>query len=348
MDQATQAILGAVTAQALFTRQLGRRAWIVGAAAGLAPDADMAFLALADPLFPVEVHRSYSHALAVTPLGAAFITLLFLPFAFYRSRWKAVFGAAFVAWGTHAPLDCCTSYGVLWFWPFDGTWLAWDLISIIDPVFTLCLLVGLVLAVRRGRARPAWIALACAVLYLAVGGVQRNRALDVQRRLAVARGSPAAYGRVLPSMGSVLVWRSLYRDNTDHMHVDTIAVVPFTEPRVHEAGSVACFSPADLPSDVPDPERLRTVFARYYAYADGFTARTPGMEALVGDMRIGIEHGFEPIWGMRIEGGEEPRWVERIRESLGDLGTYMRVQLGLKGDLRPLEEILRQEESRGR
>lgn len=348
MDQATQAILGAVTAQALFSRQLGRRAWIVGAAAGFAPDVDMAFASLADPLFPVEVHRSYSHALAVTPLGAGLIALLFLPFAFFRARWKAVYGAAFVAWGTHGPLDCCTSYGVQWLWPFDGSWIAWDLISIIDPAFTLCLLIGLVLAVRRVRARPAWIALACAVLYLAAGGVQRNRALSVQRELAVARGTPAVHGRVLPCVGSIVVWRSLYRDSHDVLHLDTISVVPLEEPRVHESGCLPCFTPANLPREVADPERLREVFARYYAYTDGFTARTPGAEALVGDMRIGVEHGFEPVWGMWIEDEGEPRWVERITDRLGDLDLYLRVQLGLKGDFRPLDELRRHHESRAR
>ena len=343
MDQATQAILGGAVAQACMPRALGGRAWVVGMAAGLAPDLDMAFAPLADPLFPLEVHRTVSHALVVTPLGALVVTLPFLLLPTFRARWPWVYAAAFVGWVTHAPLDCATSYGTMWLWPFSNAWLAWDMVSIVDPVFTITLLVGLVLAARRHRARPAWIALALACCYLGLGAIQQHRVLDAQAQLAAARRETITRGRAIPATGSILAWRSLYRTDDEAIRTDTIAVLPFVPVAVHEGARVDAFGPGDLPTDVADPQVLDEAFAKFHAFADGFTARTPGLEAVVGDMRISVDHGFDPIWGMRIEAGRAPAWVERISGRTSELGRYVRTQLGLGVPFRPLSEVIASE-----
>jgi len=67
---------------------------------------------------------------------------------------------------------------------------------------------------------------------------------------------------------------------------------------------------ADLPEDVPDRKEVAAVFARYLAFADGFAARVPGDEEVVGDMRYSITPSFHPAWGVRTRPGERPLWID--------------------------------------
>lgn len=340
MDQATQILLGGVTAQALFTRPLGRWAGVVGGTAGLIPDLDMAFQGLADPAFPMEVHRTFSHSVVAMPVGAALTTILFMAVPSLRARWKAVFGAAVVAWLTHAPLDACTSYGTMLLWPFSKTWFAWDLVAIIDPLFSLVLLVGFIVAMKRRHATPAAVAFAICLAYLGLGWVQKGRALDAQERLIAARGDTAIHQRVMPQLGGIVFWRSLYLTDTD-IHADHIRLTSQVQAYVDEEGSTPRFTPDDLPDTLPDDEAARAVFGRYYAFTDGFAARVPreGLEDVVGDMRYCITAGFDPVWGVRVVQGERPLWVQTAQVGERDVGTLVRTVLGLDGSFEPLPVV---------
>ena len=338
MDQVTQVVLAGAAAQVAFGRSLGARAAVAGGLAGFLPDLDVLLRGMADPLFPIEVHRTFTHSLAVVPLGAALTTLLLLPLPRFRAAWGAVFGAAFVGWATHAPLDACTSYGTMLLWPFSRAWIAWDLIAIVDPLFTATLLVGLVLAIRRRRARPAVVALTLALAYLGLGLVQRERAFDAQRALAGNRGHSIDHGRVTPVLGSLLLWRSIYVADGE-VHGDGLRLVPFAAPRVQGGGKVPLFRPVDLPADAPPG--VKAAFGRFHDFADGFTARTPAEPDLVGDLRYSLTWGFEPLWGIRLPTGGPPAWAERRELRAERLETLLGTVLGTAGEFVPLAATVR-------
>ena len=68
-----------------------------------------------------------------------------------RARgWGLMIYAVFV---THVLLDCLTVYGTQVLWPVDPTPVAWGSLFIIDPLFTLPLIVGLIAVMVTGR-RP--------------------------------------------------------------------------------------------------------------------------------------------------------------------------------------------------
>ena len=339
MDQVTQVALGAAAAQAVGTRTLGRKAWVVGGVAALLPDLDMVFAPLADPLFPIELHRTFTHGLAMVPLLAALTTLLLMPFRPFRTRTLAVFLVAGVAALTHAPLDVLTSYGTMPLWPFDRAWIGWDVVSVVDPLYTLILVIGVVLAARRISSRPAWIALALSCLYLGLGVVQRDRALDVQAHLASARGHVPTHARVIPSLGGPLIWRSLYVAD-GHIHADAIRLPPFSAPAVQAAGRVRQFTLEDFPADVPDHDHVRAVFQRFVVFADGLIARTPGDEDVVGDMRYTTAYGFDAVWGMRLVDGEPASWAHRPKDTIGGIGRLIRMALGTAGTFEPLSPTI--------
>ena len=159
MDPLTQGLLGAAAAQALVGKQLGGRAWLIGAVGGVLPDADVFIGSAEDPLLAVEVHRQFTHALAFIPVGGAVAGTPWLLRKKYRYQWKPVLGAAVAGYATHGLLDACTTYGTQLLWPFSSLRVAWNCISIVDPVFTLVLLAGVAGAAWARRRAPAAVAL---------------------------------------------------------------------------------------------------------------------------------------------------------------------------------------------
>ena len=88
MDPISQGALGAAAVQAAVGHRLGGRAWVVGAAAGMAPDLDVLLRSASDPLFGLVMHRHFTHSLAFVPLGGALVMLPFLLVPRWRQQWR--------------------------------------------------------------------------------------------------------------------------------------------------------------------------------------------------------------------------------------------------------------------
>ena len=151
MDSLTQLALGAAVAEAAIGRKVGNRAIAWGGLAGTLPDLDV-FVPLGDAVADFTYHRSASHSLFVlalaTPLLAWLATRLHPDTRRYLGRWMA---AIYLVFATHVLLDSLTAYGTQIFWPFVTTPVALSTIFIIDPLYTLPLLVGVLAALVMTR-----------------------------------------------------------------------------------------------------------------------------------------------------------------------------------------------------
>lgn len=317
MDPVTHALLGSATARVALARPLGRAAFLPGAAGALLPDVDALIRSSADPLLYAEFHRHFTHALAFIPIGGALAALPWLLARRTRPHWKAYLGAATAGYATHGLLDASTTYGTLLFWPFADTRVAWNAISIVDPVFTLVLVLGVALALWRRTMTPAIAALLVCAASLTIGVVQRDRAFDAQRRIAAARGHDRARGAVFPGFGNNLVWRSLYRSG-DTQYMDRIRVPWFGNASWSPGPQVSLLRAEELPLEVRTDVRLRRDFARFERFANGWVARAPAEPDIIGDARYSsaVEQ-FVPVWGIRLTPGaaDEPvEWVDRSRQ----------------------------------
>jgi len=78
VDPVSQAVVGAAAAQVFLTDRLGKQAFACGAVGGLLPDSDVLIRSTADPLLAVEMHRHFTHALALVPIGGLIAALPFL------------------------------------------------------------------------------------------------------------------------------------------------------------------------------------------------------------------------------------------------------------------------------
>lgn len=338
MDPLTQGLLGGAAAYAVLGRRLGARALFIGATGGVLPDADVFIRSAADPLLAVETHRQFTHALAFIPFGGLIAALPWLATSANRAVWKAIAGAAIAGYATHGLLDACTTYGTQLLWPFSDRRIAWDAISVIDPIFTLTLLAGIIAAAVRRSSVPAVIGLALCLLYLVAGGVQRGRASRVQAQLAAARGHATPRAKVFPTLGNNLVWRSLYRSG-DVLYADRIHVPWIGAPRFSPGTSVRSVGENDLgPAERAVP-RVVEDFRRFQWFSDGWLARDADDPSVIGDVRYSMRtDAFHAIWGIRFHPRDAipTEWVSRSRSRRVDLDVLWAEVSGKDPAYRPV------------
>lgn len=320
MDLLTQGLAGSVLAQSggdagADGRAGLRRLALLGFAAGLLPDLDVLIQASDDPLLQLEYHRQFTHSLAFAPFAALLLSALVtaLP-ARWRGalRWRQVYPAALLALLSGGLLDACTSYGTQLLWPFSDQRVAWHVVAVIDPLFTLTLAIGALLAWRRGRALFARAALLVALGYLGLAAWQQQRATALALALAAERGHAGVIERhiVKPTLGNIVLWRSVYRAGGRY-YADAVRVG--LRGRVFPGASLPALEPArDLPETARQPaSRLARDIARFARLSDGFLVRDPRHPDVVGDIRYALlPDGVAPLWGIAIDAAQPQRPVE--------------------------------------
>lgn len=190
MDSFTQIVLGVAVAEVCAGKQLQNRVFLYGTILGTIPDLDVVVGKFLNPIDGVMIHRGMSHSLLffllLSPiLGWCISQLEKQRIPFKRASWM-VFWCLF----THVLLDMFTSWGTQILWPFPYRF-ALKTIFVIDPLYTLPLLIALVLVwrskgyqlrakyVRRGLYfSSAYLVLSCSIKLFAV--YQFEKALTVQ------------------------------------------------------------------------------------------------------------------------------------------------------------------------
>lgn len=294
MDPLTQGALGAALPQSVWARRAangaGRHkyqlavAGFIGMLGGMAADLDILISSASDPLLFLTYHRQFTHSLIFIPIGGLIVALAL--HGVLRHRWHLGFLQTALlctlGYATHALLDSATSYGTMLLWPFVDTRYSWSIISIIDPLFTLPLLLGVIMAAVRSDPRPARIGLVWALLYLGLGWAQHQGARGMAAELAATRGHAPVRVEIKPSFGNLVVWKSVYEAD-GNFYVDALRVS--LAPRVYEGTSVAKLDIArDLPWLDKESQQARDV-RRFDHFSDGFSALDPARPNRIIDVR---------------------------------------------------------------
>ncbi|MDA1265591.1 MAG: metal-dependent hydrolase [Planctomycetota bacterium] len=298
MDPVTQTALGATLAMACSRPERQRRAALAGGIGGLIPDADVFLRSAQDPLLFLEYHRHFTHALLFIPVGALIAASLAWLVGRGRSCWRSLWWPAFLGYATHGLLDAGTSYGTRLYWPFSDARVAWGVIAILDPLFSVPLLVGVVVGTRRRRRGPPVAALTLALAYLGMCAVQQVRAAEAQADLIAARGQAAMRREAKPSILTNFVFRSFYEVDGVY-HVDAIRVPWFGRPEVIEGTQVPVLDLVDYqrrfhlsPLQLADVERFRH-------FSNGYLIEDPRHPGVIGDLRYAaLPDAVAPLWGI--------------------------------------------------
>lgn len=299
MDLLTQGVLGGALALSVAKEKESRIAAVTGFAAALLADADILISATDDPLLNVEFHRHFTHALIFIPLGALVAALLLWPLLRKRLGFRRIYWYALLGYSTSGLLDACTSYGTHLLWPFSDTRIAWSIIAIIDPIFSLLLVIALILGFKHCKPVPARFGLALAGAYLLLGLWQHQTALQSAIELAAQRGHKVERIIVKPTLANLVLWRSVYQSN-DMFYVDAIRIGPGTN-RVYPGGYARAF---DLERELPKlagKSVLSRDIVRFSRLANGYVVRDPGRDNVLIDIRYSmLPTGITPMWGLDL------------------------------------------------
>lgn len=242
MDSVSQCVLGASVAVAVMGRKIPVwQAAAVGAVCGTLPDLDV-FIDHGDAIRNMTLHRTESHALfwltLVSPLLAWLCSRLYRqPYAF--GHWWA---AVWLALITHPLLDLMTVYGTQLALPFTDRPFAIGSMFIIDPLYTLPLLAGLVAAlvgknVRAQRWNLLGLSLSC--LYIAWSMVAQVWVTHEVKRQLVQQHIDAVQLLVTPTPFNTLQWRVVVM-TADHYQEGFWSLLSPGKPltlTVHDRGS---------------------------------------------------------------------------------------------------------------
>jgi len=300
MDIVTQGLIGATVAQAGAKPNEIRLASIIGFCAPLLADADALIRSTEDPLLFLEFHRHFSHALLFIPFGALIASLLLWPLLRKRLAFKRIYLYALLGYATAGFLDACTSYGTHLLWPLNDERIAWSIISIFDPIFSFALIIAIIFAFVKYKPLAARFGLLFAAAYLSLGVIQHERAETLAHLQAQQRGHITERLIVKPTMGNLLLWRSVYE--TDAMYyVDAVRVGLAGNTTVFTGNSVQAF---DINRDLAQLTDQMTVYRdikRFEFFSDDFLAWHPQRPNVLGDVRYAmLATSIRPLWGIEL------------------------------------------------
>ena len=295
MDSLTQIALGGAVGEATLGRRVGNRAAIWGMFCGTLPDLDM-LVPLGDPVSDFTYHRSASHSFLVLALVTPLVVWLIMRFhpgtRAHRRGWALL---VYLVLATHVLLDCFTVYGTQPFWPLGGAPIGFATIFIIDPLYTVPLLAGLLTAVflRRTRRRAwAWnvLGLAVSTLYLAWSVGASYRVEAVARASLEREGVACERLLVTPAPFNTLLWRVLAMDG-DGYHE---GVYSFLDARAEVDFARYRHFPELLAGLEDHPPVWRLAW-----FTKGFYSVTrQGHAVVMTDLRMGMEPDY--VFGFRV------------------------------------------------
>ncbi|KNZ32910.1 MAG: hydrolase [Methylibium sp. NZG] len=285
MDSLSQIALGAAVGVATMGRRTAVwKAALWGAVAGTLPDLDV-LIDHGDPIRNMVLHRAETHA-------PFWLTLFSLPFAAAIARlhgewvqWRRWWLAMWLVLVTHPLLDAMTVYGTQLALPFSNHPFGVGSIFIIDPLYTLPLLVGTGWALAaggggRGLGANA-VGLVLSTAYLAWGAAAQQHVERVARAALAVQGIAAERVLVTPTAFNTVLWR-VVAVSGEHFHEGFHSLLD-SAPGMHfdrfERGSA-------LAAELQPLDGVR----RITAFSKGFyKLEQRGDKLLISDLRMGQE-----------------------------------------------------------
>jgi inner membrane protein len=299
MDPISQGVIGAVVPQAISNKKHILAATIFGALSGMAPDLDTLIRSSTDPLLSLEFHRQFTHSLFFIPIGALICALVF--HWLLARRWEIHFKLTYLycmlGYATHGLLDACTSYGTQLLWPLSNERFAWNTISIIDPLFTVPLVILAILAVRKKKRLYSHVALCWIIAYQGLGALQNYRVTQLGEALAQQRGHSPIRMEAKPSFANLLLWKVIY-EIEDGYFTDGIRAA--LTPTIYPGEFIPKLNiDRDLPWLDKQSQQARDL-VRFEWFSQGFLALDPLNPQRVIDMRYSLvpneATGMWSIW----------------------------------------------------
>lgn len=327
MDPLTHGLVGATASQSAAERDKLRPAAFTGFVAAMLADLDYFIHIPSDPLFNIEVHRQFTHSLIFIPVGALVAAGLLWWFMRKHLSFKELYSYSILGYATAGLLDAFTSYGTQLLWPFTDTRIAWNYISVVDPVVTAGLLLFLIFAWFKRDKLFVYAAGGWLIIFLVFGWIQHNRAESAVISLAMDRNHQIEDVVVKPTIGNQRLWRANYIYDgmiyTDAIRTGIISGIKIyegeAEPRILIEEEFSEFESTTLYNDL---QRFRNL-------SENYLIRHPEKPEIIGDARYSmLPTSLIPLWGVEVDTTDTERHLpflyfrdagDEIREPFWDM-----------------------------
>jgi len=310
MDSVSQAVLGASVAGACAPAGQRGKAMLLGAGLGTLPDLDV-FIDFGGAVENFTYHRGFSHSLFILAPFSVILWLalrrLWSPVREDPLRWLAAISLALL---THPLLDAHTAYGTQLFWPLTVPPASWATLFIIDPLYTLPLLVGVLLATfwsgKTWSGTALRLGLALSTIYVGwswvAQAVVRHNAETALTELQLQDAKLF----ITPTPFNTLLWRVVAKTDDGHLEgFDSLLVDEGVMRFEKYASDTQALEDA---SDLWAVQRLRW-FAQ-----DFVKARVENNRLIISDLRMGLEPTY--VFTHVVAARGNPHWEEIPAELL--------------------------------
>ncbi len=226
--------MGSVVAVLSSRGKNPKKAIIVGALLGTLPDLDVLQVYVND-LEATIGHRTWTHSWVIQAIASPLIAVYLV---WLDRRWsgKKLLGRTwssqswspwtwlvlvFLVLTTHSGLDALTIYGTWLFWPFGNQPVMGGSVFIIDPLFTLPLLISCLILWRRPSQEKRWrigtVGLLISSLYLGWGLYAQGYVEGLAQRSMAAQGLSWQKLVATPTPFNSVLWRIVALDG-DRFH----------------------------------------------------------------------------------------------------------------------------------
>jgi len=304
MDPITQGLVGAAASGVVNSDQKEHKtALTTGFVSAMLADLDVLIRSSSDPLLAVEMHRQFTHSLLFIPAGALIGAILLWPFFRHRTKFSRIYLFSIAGYATAGLLDACTSYGTQILWPFYETRIAWNIISVVDPLVTIGLFIFMGLSfIRKKRiwSIGAWIWL---ILFLLAGYVQQQRIIVAGMQFAESKNRTVVDYTAKPTIGNHLLWRFTYISE-ENIYSDGIRAGWVSGIMYYEGESAPLVDPQTEFTEIEGTQKWRDI-RRFERLSDGYLAWHPHERNVLGDARYAmLPNRIEPLWGIEIDRSE--------------------------------------------
>jgi inner membrane protein len=313
MDSLTQVALGGAVGYAVLGSKVGRKAILWGAVLGTLPDLDV-FITYDNPVESFTFHRGFSHSLLVQLLISPVIAWLLMKLhkgtEQFKYRW---FWLVYLCLSSHAILDSFTVYGTQLLWPLTEYPFGVSNLFIIDPLVTLPLLFGLIVALlpriephTARKMNHIGLALSCVYMTWSLGA--KVYIDDKVKTVLAQQGIDSSLYLSSPAPLNTFLWR----------------IVVMADNKYYEGYASVFDSPSELSLDAypTSPSLLDGIadewdISRLKWFTKGiYAVSLQEQEVVISDLRMGVQcaYAFNFVVAEKTEEGIKPITAEEFSQ----------------------------------
>ncbi len=301
MDPVTQGIVATTSAQVFSKKNHLIIASMIGFLAGLSPDIDIFIRSDTDPLLFLEYHRHFTHSLFFIPIGSLLCAIVFY-YVFakkFNFSFRNTYIFSLIGYATHGVIDSFTTYGTQLLWPFSNERIAWNSISVIDPLFTLPVIILCVITLIKGDKKYSFYAIAWMLMYQLAGFIQKDRAENIIYDYAKIKGHDVNEIEAKPSFANIVVWKVIYSDDSNY-YVNAIKLG--LSPKIYPGEMI---KKLDIRKDFkwlePSTQQAKDV-QRFRWFSNNYLGISKHNKNIIYDIRFSsIPNEVEGLWGIQLD-----------------------------------------------